>query len=86
MVMKSVTLNGIGRVGLSAWKAREWWTRQAVSIWSHEHCAWWRRGGQGYTDRIDKAWVLPFADAYEETKHCGPEKRIVYYSRTPQDA
>lgn len=77
--MKRVTLIGIQRRGLSNWKAREWWNRRQVVIWSAEHCAWWRPKAQGYTINDDEAGIYDFADAYERTKHCGPEKRIMFY-------
>lgn len=76
--MKRVTLNGINRVGLSKWRAREWWLRHKVYIWSAEHGAWWRPDASGYTVAIEGAGVYDFADAHERTKHCGPEKRIEY--------
>lgn len=75
-----VTLNGIQRRGLVNWRGREDWNRRLVSIWSREHLAWWRPDGHGYTTEPTNAWVLPFADAYDATKHCGPEKKIVYYA------
>lgn len=78
--MKRVTLNGINRRGLSNWKAREWWCRQRVIIWSQEHCAWWRQDAAGYTTDANAAGVYEFADAYDRTKHCGPEKRIGFYA------
>lgn len=75
-----VTLNGIQRRGLSNWRRREWWLRRRVAIWSREHAAWWRSNGNGYTDDLGQAGKFTFADAYERTKHCGPEKQIVFYS------
>ncbi len=77
---KRVTLNGIKRRGLVRWKAREWWLRHRVKIWSAEHCAWWRAGGYGYTAQVECAGAFDFDDAYDRTKHCGPEKRIAYYA------
>ena len=56
---------------------------KAVSIWSGEHQGWWRDEGIGYTDDKAKAWVLPFEAAYRTTKHCGPEKRIIYVEVRP---
>lgn len=52
--------------------------RHNVLIWSDEHHAYWRPGGNGYTAIRAKAWVLPFEDAYLRTRHCGPEKRIEF--------
>lgn len=78
--MKRVTLNGIKRRGLVEWRAREDWARRNVSIWSREHCAWWRSDGKGYTINLSDAWVVDFPTAYEHTKNCGPEKQIMYYS------
>jgi hypothetical protein len=84
--MKAVTLNGIKRRGLAEWKSREWWCRQNVLIWSREHCAWWRDMGKGYTDKMTEAWLVDFPTAYDYTKHCGPEKQIMYYALvTPAD-
>jgi hypothetical protein len=78
--MNCVTLNHINRVGMDNWKARKWWGRQRVQIWSKEHLAWWRPDACGYTTQPNEAWVLPFSEAYERTKHCGPEKAIVFYA------
>lgn len=80
VAMKRVTLNGINRVGLANLKSREWWSTRRVRIWSAEHRAFWRPGGNGYTAYGASAGDWDFADAYDRTKHCGPEKRIVYYS------
>lgn len=77
--MNRVTLNGIKRRGLIEWKARDWWTRQTVLIWSREHCAWWRPNAWGYTDDAAQAWRVDFPTAYDHTKHCGPEKQIAFY-------
>lgn len=49
-----------------------------VRIWSDEHCAWWRPNGIGYTGLPDFAGVWVFEDAYLETQHCGPEKKIIF--------
>lgn len=78
--MKRVTLNGINRVGLKHWRAREWWWRQQVRIWSAEHAAWWRPLGHGYSIKDQNAGIWSFPAAYAMTKHCGPEKRIAYYA------
>ncbi len=73
-----VTLNGIKRRGLTNWKGRENWIGRDVLIWSAEHGAFWRPGAAGYTTKEDEAGVWDFADAYDRTKHCGPEKRIEF--------
>lgn len=78
--MARVTLNGINRVGLANWKGRERWNLKTVHIWSGEHRAWWRQLGEGYTDATAHAGVWTFAEAWERTKHCGPEKKIAYYT------
>jgi hypothetical protein len=78
--MQRVTLNGIQRRGLANWRARDKWLNRRVSIWSREHTAWWQPGGHGYTDKAEEAGTWDFADAYETTKHCGPEKKIVFYA------
>lgn len=83
--MKRVTLAGIKRRGLIEWKSREWWSRQPVHIWSREHCAWWRPCAQGYTSDQGQAWTVDFPTAYDYTKHCGPEKGIVYYAVPSQE-
>jgi hypothetical protein len=86
--MRMITLNYIHRIGLAKWETREWWNGRKVRIWSAEHCAWWRPEGHGYTADDEQAWVLDFTDAYEATKHCGPEKRICFYAAEtlPQNA
>src|SRR5712691_6450786 len=78
--MRSISLFHINRVGLSQWKAREWWCRQSVMIWSQEHRAWWRPQALGYTNLKREAWVVNFPTAYDQTKHCSPEKKISYYT------
>lgn len=77
--MERVTLNGIKQRGLVNWKAREKWLHRRVRVWSEEHRAWWRPTGNGYTTAEAGAGVYDFADAYERTKHCGPEKRIEFF-------
>lgn len=49
-----------------------------VRIWSREHSAWWRSGCSGYTVQIDAAGVYAFEEAWKATRHCGPEKQIVF--------
>ena len=82
--MKRVTLNGIRRRGLIHWKAREWWCRQRVHIWSAEHHAWWRTAAAGYTDQVDEAGEWDFPAAFDHVKHCGPEKKICFDQATSQ--
>ncbi len=38
----------------------------------------WRAEGKGYTDKPDEAGVFTLREAYECTKHCGPEKKVSY--------
>lgn len=47
-----------------------------VFIWSGEHNAYWRTGGNGYTVRASKAGIWTREEAVRQTIHCGPEKRI----------
>ena len=50
-----------------------------VRIVSEEGAAcYWKPGGHGYTGDAREAWVLPFEQAHAATRHCGPEKAIVY--------
>lgn len=51
-----------------------------VCIFSAEHQAFWREGGNGYTLNPGEAWRLPFNVAIEQTRHCGPEKQIQFYN------
>lgn len=73
-----VTLNGINRRGLANWRGREHWLGRKVRIWSAEHQAWWRANRCGYTVHPEAAGTYSFAEAWEATRHCGPEKRIIY--------
>lgn len=50
--------------------------RDPVLIWSGEHQAWWRDGGEGYTDNYTLAGRFTRAEALEETAGLGPEKKI----------
>lgn len=75
-----VTLNGIKRRGLTKWADRLNWIGRPVAIYSGQHRAWWRWGACGYTDDINQAGEWKFEDAYDRTKHCGPEKRIEFIS------
>lgn len=61
--MKRVTLNGIKRRGLVNWRAREWWLRKEVRIWSAEHAVWWRPSCCGYTVKDEEAGIFNFAEA-----------------------
>lgn len=75
-----VTLNGIKRRGLVDWKAREKWLGRHVFIYSSEHHAYWRSNGNGYVCDIEGAGHYLFEDAWDRTKHCGPEKRIEFHT------
>jgi len=71
------TLASIQRKGGERTRAKL--ARKLVRIWSGERVAYWRHGGQGYTDGwCIEPWVLPFEDAFAEVRHCGPEKRIAF--------
>jgi hypothetical protein len=75
---RTISLNHIKRIGLVEWRNRGWWIGRNVRIWSQEHRAWWRPEGHGYTGDKEQAWVIDFPTAYDQTKHCGPEKKINY--------
>ena len=49
-----------------------------VRIWSREHGAFWRENGAGYASSMDGAGAYAFEDAWNRTRHCGPEKGIEY--------
>ena len=51
-----------------------------VLIWSAQWRAWWRAESSGYTSDPTSAGVYDFDDAYRRTRHCGPEKRIEYFT------
>lgn len=51
---------------------------KSVHIWSGEHRAYWRPHSAGYTTEVERAGTYDFMDAYYRTRHCGPEKKIVY--------
>ncbi len=53
---------------------------QRVHIWSKEHFAYWRPNAAGYTVMPNEAGVWEFPDAYDQVKHCGPEKEILFYA------
>jgi hypothetical protein len=50
----------------------------AVRIYSAEHRAYWRGSGSGYTENPLESNVMCLSDAFNKTRHCGPEKRIQY--------
>lgn len=50
-----------------------------VRIWSGEHGAWWRPDNAGYTNNLLDAGKYRPKNAFEATRHCGPEKRIFFY-------
>lgn len=52
------------------------WKDKKVRIFSREHDAYWRPNGAGYTVDGLEAGIYSFEEAYLNTKHCGPEKRI----------
>lgn len=47
-------------------------------IWSGEYRSYWRAEGAGYTWSALNAGTFTVAEAYELTKHCGPEKGICF--------
>lgn len=47
-----------------------------VVIWSGEHHAYWRPGGEGYTTQFSAAGLYTMEDAEQWTSGCGPEKKI----------
>lgn len=49
-----------------------------VVIWSGEHRAYWVAGANGYTTGVEYAGRWTLAEAYFQTKHCGPEKLISF--------
>lgn len=57
-----------------------------VFIWSDEHRAYWRPGRAGYTTHQIAAGIYDFEDAWNSTRHCGPEKRIVFIVIPPAAA
>lgn len=50
-----------------------------VNIWSGQWRAWWREGAHGYSDHYEAAGVFTPAEAFAQTRHAGPEKKIVIY-------
>ena len=51
---------------------------RTVRIWSDEHRMWWRRDFCGYTKDVHTAGIYPFTAAWRATKHCGPDKMIIF--------
>jgi hypothetical protein len=49
-----------------------------VRIWSGQWMAWWRPDASGYADEPDRAGIYSGANAWERSKHAGPEKRLAY--------
>lgn len=49
-----------------------------VMIWSQEHGAFWRSNGCGYVETRNGAGIYRFEDAFARTRHCGPEKKIMF--------
>lgn len=47
-----------------------------VVIWSGGHNAWWRSGGVGYTNDINKAGQWLLQDAIRTTKNIGQEEQV----------
>lgn len=47
------------------------------NIYSGEHRAYWGQEYCGY-HYLENAGSYRFKDAWEHSKHCGPEKKIVY--------
>lgn len=52
------------------------WAGRLVQIYSIEHGAYWRRGGAGYTEKLEDAGDWTFENALRLVRHCGPEKGI----------
>lgn len=72
------TLNHILRTGGRKSPIFQRLCMRTVRIWSGEHGAYWRSDSRGYTlDRFDAGYYV-FHDAFNRTRHCGPEKRIAF--------
>lgn len=59
------------------------WAGVPVKIYSNEHGYYWRGSGQGYTSWPAESDTRTLAEAFDTTKHCGPEKRIQFHDATP---
>ena len=51
---------------------------QKVRIFSAEWGYFWRGNGIGYTSNPEESDVKTIEDAFKQTRHCGPEKRIQF--------
>jgi hypothetical protein len=49
-----------------------------VLIYAREHMAYWRRGGQGYSEKRKEAGLFTFARAWEVTQGLDPSKGIEF--------
>ena len=49
-----------------------------VKIYSAEHMAYWRGKGNGYTNIESESDIWTCEDAFNKTRHCGPEKKIQF--------
>ena len=58
--------------------ARKSMAGKKVLIWSDEHKLFWLRNSAGYTSNIGDAGKYEFMDAFHKTKHCSPEKGIIF--------
>lgn len=59
---------------------KRWLSRlgsRLVRIYSGQWGAYWRPDRSGYTGFAESG-VYTFADAFDASGHCGPEKRIIY--------
>lgn len=80
-LLRKPVLNGTETLErLTRWPSlQRSWVGKQVRIWSNQWCAYWRAGGAGYTTDEAQAGVFSFEDAYQRTKHCGPDKMITYH-------
>ncbi len=53
-----------------------------VRIYSAQWSAFWRGTGQGYTSDSAESAVWAIEEAFECTRHCGPEKKIQFVAAT----
>jgi hypothetical protein len=51
-----------------------------VRIYSAQWNAFWRNTGQGYTENPNESAIWTCEDAFKNTIHCGPEKKIQFIS------